>query len=163
MQHGGPALLHALEMSALGAGIRQSAFIYPLANVVHVLAVIVMGAAVALLDLRLLGALREIPAARLVGAARRWAAAAFAVVALSGFALFVPEASHIALNPVFLAKMAVIALALGNVLLFEFAFSRRLAGLPPGAAMPLALRASAAASLGLWLAVAALGRAIAYF
>jgi hypothetical protein len=56
-----------------------------------------------------------------------------------------------------------ILLGLANVLLFEFFFGRSAAGFPPGRPLPPVARASATASLALWLAVVACGRSIAYF
>ena len=51
-----PAILVALEQSWLGAGIRQSVWIYPAANVAHVLTLTVLASAVSVMDLRILGA-----------------------------------------------------------------------------------------------------------
>jgi hypothetical protein len=56
-----------------------------------------------------------------------------------------------------------ILLGLANVLLFEFCFGRRAAEFPANTPLPAIARASAAASLALWLAVVACGRSIAYF
>jgi hypothetical protein len=40
MNHAAPAIFQALEASWFGAGIRQSVWLYPLANVTHVVAVV---------------------------------------------------------------------------------------------------------------------------
>ncbi len=56
MDHAAPALFQALEASGLGAAIRQSAWLYPFANIGHVVAVVTFFAAVAVMDVRLLGA-----------------------------------------------------------------------------------------------------------
>jgi len=64
---------------------------------------------------------------------------------------------------VFLLKMALIGLALLNVLVFELTLRRSLLTVPPGTPLPPAARLSGILSLGLWLAVAACGRSIAYF
>ena len=77
-------------------------------------------------------------------------------MALSGGALFLPEATHIGHNRFFLFKLVTIATALANVAMLEIALRR------PGPTFPAILRVSAVASLALWLVVAALGRLIAY-
>jgi uncharacterized protein DUF6644 len=163
MDHSAPAVFQALEASGFGAAIRQSIWLYPVANVGHVVAVVTFFAAVAVMDLRLLGAFSASPPGVVIRNARRAAVAAFMAVAVTGSMLFTAEASHLALNPVFQTKVILILLGLANVLLFEFFFGRRVAGYPPGAPLPAVARASATASLGLWLAVVACGRSIAYF
>jgi hypothetical protein len=163
MNHAAPAIFQALEASGFGAGIRQSAWLYPLANVTHVLAVVVFFACVAIMDVRLLGGFAATAPGRLIARARRAAIMAFLFVATSGFLLFAAEASHLALNRVFQFKLALIALALCNVALFEWMVHPRVAKLDPGDRLPEVARASALASLAAWLAIVICGRSIAYF
>jgi hypothetical protein len=162
MQHNAPPILHALETSGFAASIREAVWIYPIANVLHVVGVIAFFAAVAFMDVRLMGAFAQTPAASVVKLARRFAVPIFALVVASGFVLFAAEASHVGLNWMFQLKLAAIALGLANVLAFELVFGRRLAELPPLAPLPAAVRVSAFLSLAVWLTVAALGRGIAY-
>jgi hypothetical protein len=163
MNHAAPAIFQALEASWFGAGVRQSVWLYPLANVTHVLAVVVFFACVAIMDVRLLGGFAATAPGRLIAKARTAAAIAFLVVAASGFLLFAAEASHLALNRVFQFKVALIALGLCNVLLFEWIVRPRVVWLAPGERLPDAARASALASLAAWLAIVICGRSIAYF
>jgi hypothetical protein len=163
MDHAAPAIFQALEGSAFGAGIRQSIWLYPLANVGHVVAVVVFFASVAVMDERLAGGLSALAPAAVLRGARRAAMVAFAFVAITGSMLFAAEASHLALNPVFLTKVGLIALGLANIAFFEFALKRQVLLSPAAAPLPTAVRASAFASLAVWLAVVACGRSIAYF
>lgn len=163
MEGSGPALLVALEHSAVGAAIRQSVWIYPAANVLHVMALTVFAAAVAVMDLRLVGAFSAIEPAAVVRPARRVAAAALCMMAATGMVLFIAEASHISLNPVFQIKAALIALGLSNAALVTAPLDRALLASPAGAVLPLRIRLAAITSLAIWLLVAGLGRAIAYF
>jgi len=163
MEHAAPAIFVALEQSGFAAAIRQSTWIYPIANVGHIVALVCFAGAVVVMDLRLLGALSATAPLALIVRARRFAVAAFCGMAATGFLLFSAEASHVALNPVFQIKMALVALGLLNAGVFELAARRWVATLPPGAATPLPARAVGLFSLGVWLAVAASGRAIAYF
>lgn len=163
MEGSAPAVFQALETSGAGAAIRGSVWVYPVANVGHVLAVVVFAAAVAVMDVRLLGAFAAAPPGDVVRAARRVALGAFAFVVLSGAVLFTAEATHLILNPVFQTKLILIALGLINVLAFELVSRRRLAGFPPHMPLPLAARAAGFLSLALWLAAVACGRSIAYF
>jgi hypothetical protein len=153
------AILVALEASEPAQALRRSVWLYPSANVLHVLGLMGFFAVIAAMDVK---ALRPSSAPELRDFIRRLRPAAIAFLLLqiaTGLMLFLPEATHIAHNTVFLVKLGVIGLALANVGMLEVALARAHAvgDLPSG------VRAAAAASLVLWLAVAALGRLIAYF
>lgn len=155
-------LVSLLERSALGAEMRGSVWLYPLVNVVHVLALLIFFAAVATMDARLLGFLRQVALADVLRPCRRISAAAFLVQATSGVLLFAADAAAISANPAFVAKMLVVGLALANVIALERTWGRSLAALPLGAPVPAGARLCAGLSLAGWIAAAALGRLIAY-
>lgn len=158
-----PAFLIALEHSALGGAIRQSQWIYPAANVGHILALSLLAASVAVMDLRLLGAFRETVPAAVIVPARRMAMLALTLMLLTGLTLFTAEASHVAMNPVFQIKMGLIALAVLNALIVQRTLSAVLAKTPAMTPLPMRFRLAAVISLVLWFCVAAAGRLIAYF
>lgn len=145
MEHAAPALFVALEQSAFAAAIRQSIWIYPVANVGHIVALAVFAGAVAIMDVRLLGGFAASSPRIVIARARRAAILALSGLALTGFLLFAAEASHVIVNPVFLVKLALIGAGLANVAIYE-----------------LGARRAGYASLALWLLVAACGRTIAY-
>lgn len=157
MEHAGIAILQALERSAFGLAIRDAVLIYPIANVVHVLAVLVFFASVAIMDLRILGALREDATEAVIRRFRPIAIGAFCMLLASGIVLFTPEASATIKNPSFQIKLALIAIGLLNVIWMERALKRGYPGMTARAA-----RLPAALSLLIWLGVAAAGRYIAY-
>ena len=163
MMDAAPEFLRALEASDFGAFIRQAVWVYPLANVTHVLFVIAFFSAVAAMDVRLMGGFSGAPVSEVLRGGRKAALLAFLGVALSGGVLFTAEASHLALNPVFQTKVLLIGLALLNVIAFELFFARRLREYAPRMPMPGSARVSGFVSLATWLAVAACGRSIAYF
>jgi hypothetical protein len=158
-----PQFLIALEQSGLGAAIRQSVWLYPTANVGHILALTLFAGGVATMDLRLLGAFAAAPPASIVRPARRLAMLGLALMALTGSVLFTAEASHVAMNPVFRVKALLIALGLLNALMIAGPALGGLADLPAGVALRGRLRLSALLSLLIWVSVAACGRLIAYF
>jgi hypothetical protein len=162
MEHSG-GILSAIEQSWLGVLARESVWLYPAANVGHILALTVFAASVAMMDARLLGAFRDIPPGRFLSGVRWIAAGGVAAMLLTGSVLLAAEATHVAANPVFQTKLVLIGLALLNALLFELLAARQVRALPERVEMPLLARASAALSLGLWFSVAAAGRLIAYF
>jgi hypothetical protein len=163
MLEGAPAAFLALEESSFAAAIRQSPWAYPAANIGHIVSLAVLAGAVAIMDVRLLGGFAATKAAEILARARWAALAGLAGMALTGFALFAAEASHLALNPVFRLKLLLIGAALVNIAIFELWARRRVERLPAGAPMPAPARVAGLLSLALWLSVAACGRAIAYF
>jgi hypothetical protein len=163
MTDAAPAIFVALEQSGFGAAIRRSAWIYPAANIGHIVALVFFVSAVAVMDVRLLGGFAATAAGPLLARARWFALVALAGMAITGFVLFSAEASHLAVNPVFQLKLALIGAGLLNVALYEFIAKREIDKLSPGVPMPARARMAGAVSLVIWVAVAACGRSIAYF
>lgn len=163
MLHDAPQFLIALEQSGLGAAIRQSVWLYPAANVGHILALTLFAGGVVAMDLRLLGAFAAAPPAAIVRPARRLAMVGFAFLLLTGSILFTAEASHVATNRVFQVKAGLIALGLLNALLVHRPLRSAMEGAAAFAPLPAAVRFSALLSLAIWICVAACGRLIAYF
>jgi hypothetical protein len=157
MQQSFETLFTALERSSFGLLIRDAVMIYPIANVLHVLAVLIFFASVAVMDLRVLGALREEATESVIRRYRPIAYSAFAVIAATGVVLFTPEAWAIIRNPSFQIKLALIAIGLFNLLWLQRSLRHGYTGMTARRA-----RLPAALSLLLWLGVAAAGRYIAY-
>jgi hypothetical protein len=162
MEHGGgPHWAVAIEQSALAHMLRESLYLYPLANVLHVLAVATLLGAIVVFDLRVLGFGKGIAIDALARLALPIAGVALCIAVPTGVAMFMTEAPAYVRNPVFLTKIALIVLAAANIAAFHFGplrDVRRFATRPS-----LSARASAAASLGLWLAAVTAGRLIAYY
>jgi hypothetical protein len=163
MTDAAPAIFVALEQSGFAAAIRQSPWLYPAANVGHIISLMVFAGAIALMDVRLLGGLSATAPAPLLARARNFASAALAGMAVTGSLLFSAEASHLALNPVFQLKAVLFAAGLINVAIYEFWARRTVEHIAAGAAMPARAKVTGALSLMIWVAVAACGRSIAYF
>jgi uncharacterized protein DUF6644 len=158
-----PAIFVALEQSGFGAAVRQSTWLFPVANVGHVLALALFAGALAVMDVRLLGGLAATSPAHVLMRARSVAIAAFVLLAVTGFMQFAADASHLIVNPVFQIKLVLIGLGLLNLAIFEFGVKRSVVDLSPGVAMPARAKTAGFMSLAIWLAVAACGRSIAYF
>jgi hypothetical protein len=163
MEHDAPAIFVALEQSGLATAIRQSSLLYPAANVGHIISLVLLAGALAVMDIRLLGGLAATAPGRTIARARNVAIAALAGMVATGFMLFAADASHIIVNPVFQVKLLLIAAGLANVAIYEAWAKRAVVGLAPHIPMPRAARIAGALSLGIWVAVAACGRSIAYF
>lgn len=150
------ALAAIVEGSALGGFARGSSWAYPLANLIHLLGLVLLVGSIGIVDLRLIGAFRVLPLASLSRALTPLGLGGLALMALSGPILFAADVSALARSAIFTSKLVLIAIATVNALAFRWIWSRN-------KGEPTAIeRAMAAASLALWLTVAALGRLIAY-
>ena len=76
--------------------------------------------------------------------------------------LYTAEASHVAMNPVFQIKLALILLGITNALVVQRSLGRVLAETPEMTPLPGRFKLSAMLSLAIWFCVAGLGRFIAY-
>jgi len=153
----------AIEASALGQAMRQSLWLYPAVEVVHIAGIALLVGSVLILDLRLLGFSRSLPLRRLAAHILPWSAASFALIVPSGLAMFVAHANELMENPVFPLKICLILLAGANAGIFHAGVFRRAAQWDVDVMPPVAARAAAGVSLLLWVSVIACGRLLAYF
>ena len=135
----------------------SSPLAYPVANTVHVLALVLLLGGIGLVDLRILGAFRALQLQPLMRALVPVAALGVLIMAASGSVLFAADAEALARSGTFRLKLGLIAAALANVALFRW-----LAGAAPADPPSPAARLLALTSLLLWTAAAIAGRMIAY-
>lgn len=155
------AVLAALGDTGPAAFLRGSRIVYPLVNAAHILGIALLVGTIAALDARVLGFARRVPLADAARLLLPFTVGGLALAVLAGAALFIVKPADYAANPVFLAKLALIVLALANAawLRLRTDWAVALGGGPiaPG------VRASAALSLLLWVAVLVAGRLVAFF
>jgi hypothetical protein len=145
---------------AMAAAIRNSRFLFPIFESIHILALAVLLGSVIVVSLRLLGfgLTRRTPAEvyRSLAGLRN---GALATMLVTGFLLFASEAMKCYENPPFQAKMVTLLAAI----LFQYTVVRSTANRP--AALLGRFRAVTAGclSLFLWFGVGAAGRAIGFY
>ncbi len=115
-------LLGQLEFSALGVTARHSSWLYPGANLLHVLAVALLLGSIAVLDLRLLGAGTRLPLDALARLTLPVAISGLLLIVPTGLVLLAAEAQAIGQNPAFQIKLLLILVALVNIGLFHRAY-----------------------------------------
>jgi hypothetical protein len=146
------------EASWLGDSVRQSLWLFPVIESVHLLGLCVLGGSILLLDLRLLGAgLRHQSIAHLSRAIKPWLSGAILVMLTTGIALFSSEAIKCYYNTSFWVKITTLPVAL----LFTYAVRNRVAD-RAGMDANTSTRVVALASMALWFTVAAAGRWIGF-
>ena len=146
------------EATWLGQLVRDSLWLFPVIEAVHLLGLSLLGGALLMVDLRLLGlGARNQSIAEIERGARPWLVAGVAVMLSTGSLLFLSEAVKCYHNPSFWVKITTLPFAL----LFTFAVRQRIAS-REGFATSWRSRLLATASLALWFTVAAAGRWIGY-
>jgi hypothetical protein len=161
-QAAGAAVTGAIEASALGQAMRQSLWLYPAVEIVHLVGIVLLVGSVAVLDLRLLGLSRSLPVRRLARHVLPWTLGSLVLIIPSGLAMFVAHASDLVANRVFVLKICLILAALANAGVFYAGAFRGAAQWDVEALPPPAARAAGALSLALWISVIACGRLLAY-
>ncbi|MEE4237736.1 MAG: hypothetical protein V2I51_13535 [Anderseniella sp.] len=140
-------LLLALQQSELAQAMRQARWLYPAVNTAHIFGIALLFGSLATLHLRTLGLVRGPDAATLERLVTPVAASGFLLAAASGAAMFTTDAVKYAGSSLFLAKMALLALGLVNVIWLK---------------RKRAARPAALVSLTVWSAAIICGRLIGY-
>jgi hypothetical protein len=147
------------DSTAVGQAIRDSRFLFPIIESLHLFALTVLLGTVIVLNLRLLGAgLRSQPmplVARSLAPLTFWGLLAMLA---TGALLFCSEALKCYENPPFLVKMIVLFLAI----VFHWTVFRPTVNSPAEPARPRRI-ATAVVSMMLWFGVATAGRAIGFY
>ena len=143
--------------------MREALWAYPATEAVHIVGLALLFGSIAIVDLRLIGAGRRVPAAALVSYAVPWSLTGFALAAGSGLMMFTAHAGEFLSQPVFLLKMTLILLAGINAALLRVGVLQRASTWPVDAPPPARVRVAAVLSLAMWIGVIACGRLLAYF
>ncbi len=150
------------EATTIGQAVAQSVWAFPILEAVHLIGLCVLGGALLVVDLRLLGAgLTNQPIARIARHARPWLIGSLVLMVATGVPLFLSEAIKAYYNTSFWVKMCTLPVALA----FTFGVRERVARreLADELAGPHAKgRLVGAVSLALWFTVAAAGRWIGF-
>jgi hypothetical protein len=147
-----------IEASAIGDAIRQSLWLFPVIESVHLLGLCVLGGAVLIVDLRMLGVgLRGHSIQQIARDARPWFLGALAVMVLTGWGLFASEAIKCYYNTSFWVKITTLPFAIMLTLLIRDRMAMR-----AGMDVTPATQVVGITSIVLWVIVAAAGRWIGF-
>ena len=144
------------EASWIGNGIRTSLWLFPVIEATHLLGLCLLGGAVLIVDLRMLGAGPRQPIGDIARSARPWLLTAIVIMLTTGTALFLSESIKCYYNTSFWVKITTLPLAL----LFTLTQHARVAMRSVEATV--LTRAVGLTSIALWFIVAAAGRWIGF-
>ena len=147
------------ESTALGTAIRMSPWAFAVIESVHLLGLAVIGGAVLLVDLRMLGfGLTNQRVAELARAVFPWLVGSLVVMLLTGVALFLSEPLKCYDSRAFWVKM----ISLGLAMLFTFTIRRTATLADETRVRPIWFKLVALVSLALWFGVGGGGRWIGF-
>ena len=148
-----------LEATALGAAVRDSLWLFPVIEAVHLIAFAIIGGAVLIVDLRLFGlGLRRQSTPEVAREAQPFLLGSLALMFASGIPLFLTEALKCYYSEPFRVKMIALALAIA----FTFTVRQRVVAADQARVGPLWSKLVAALSITLWGTVAWGGRWIGF-
>jgi hypothetical protein len=151
-------LFQWFESTTIGTAVRESIWAFPVIEAVHLLGLSLLGGAILLLDLRLLGfGLRGQRIAEIARQMRPWLLASVLLMFATGIPLFLSEAVKCFYNPSFWVKMTTLPVAL----VYTFTVRDRVAR-DEKLVTSARSRLVALASVALWVTVAAAGRWIGF-
>jgi hypothetical protein len=141
--------------------LRESEWIGPLVRTLHALGFVTLAGTVIAFDLRVLGFSRHLSIGALSRQLMPWTFAAVVVIVPTGSLLFLAKAGDLIASRLFVLKMALIAAAAINAMIFRSGPYQGVKAWDTNAAAPFAARAGVALSIALWISVIACGKVLA--
>ena len=143
--------------------MRESLWLFPAIESVHLLGMAALVGTITVFDLRLLGwMMRREPVSELARRLLPWTWLGFAVQVVTGVMLFLSEAAKVYANPAFRLKILMILLAGLHALIFHKIIYRNVATWDEGDVLPIGAKVSGLVSILLWIGIVAAGRFIGF-
>jgi hypothetical protein len=156
-------LLQWLDNTAMADAVRESVWIFPAMETLHVAAIVIVVGSIALLDLRLTGlvsrnrAISEVSAEMLP-----WTWTSFVIATVFGVLLFAGQPVKYVGIAFFDMKLLLIALAGINMLVFEHVIAKSRGTWDRDPTPPVTVRIAGGLSLAFWISVIVCGRLIGF-
>jgi hypothetical protein len=150
-----------LDALPLVIALRDSPGLATAVRMAHMLGFATLAGTVIAFDLRVLGVARHVSVRAFSRRLLPWTFAAVVVIVPTGSLLFLSKAGDLIASRLFVLKMALIAAAAINAMIFRTGPYQGVKDWDVGVAAPLAARASVALSIALWVAVIVCGKVLA--
>jgi hypothetical protein len=148
------------EASTVGTAIRNSQWLFPVIESVHLLGLALMGGVVLLVDMRLMGlAVPRKPVAALAREFEPWLISSLIVMLTTGALLYTSEPTKLYYNGAFWMKMEFLAAAI----IYTFTVRRMVLAADETRVGPVWGKLVALISITLWAGVGMGGRAIGFY
>jgi len=156
------ALLGAIEEGGIGSAMRDSLWLFPVVETVHIVGFAILVGAIIAFDLRILGVSKRISVRLLARHLLPWSLAALLLIVPTGVMMFASEASDLVGNRAFVTKMLLLMLAGANAAAFHLGSFRDAELWDQNTSSPPGAKLHALASILIWVGVITCGRFIAY-
>jgi hypothetical protein len=152
-----------IHHTSLSVSIRESIWVYPILDVLHCVGILLVAGTIVVVDLRLLGlGLRRLAVSSVVSQVLPCTLAGFTFMAATGLLLAWSEPLRLYKSVFFPWKLAFLAMAGLNALVFHWGIYRRVDAWDSGSITPARARIAGAVSIISWIGVIAAGRAVGY-
>ncbi|MCW3107297.1 MAG: hypothetical protein JWQ09_1803 [Segetibacter sp.] len=155
-------ILQWLENSSVAVAIRQSLWLYPALEIVHITGIVLLVGPAFMFDLRLLGFSKKLPVSVLSQYLLPWSRRGLLLIIPSGLLLFMTNAATLGYDMVFKVKMSLLVVAGLNALIFHQFTFRLVSSFNENTILPPAAKVTACISIIVWLGIIACGRLLAY-
>lgn len=152
-----------LQATSWGTAIRDSLWLFPIIETLHIFGIVALVGSTSILDLRLMGlTFRDDPVTKLARRFLPWTWFGFIVQVVTGILMFASEAVKMYGNWAFVIKMVLIGVAGVNAFVFHSLAYRSVDKWDNEPIAPVSARIAGTVSILLWFGIVAMGRWIAY-
>lgn len=157
------SLFEWLQAWPVSQGIRESSWMFPAFESVHVIAITLVVGSVVIVDLRVMGLTsRRVAVTNLSRYVLQWTWAMFVLASITGGFMFAAKASTYFDNAPFKVKILLMLAAGLNMLMFHFGPFRVVQTWNQDVASPMTARVVCGFSLVFWVLVVVMGRLIGF-
>ena len=149
-----------LDQTPFGHEMRESLYLFPVVETLHVFGIVSLVSSAFLLDLRLFGVgpMRDEPVEKLARWVLPWVLSGFTAQVITGVLMFSAEATRASINSFFWYKMFMILGVRINALVFHTTVYKQVGTWNNAHVAPLGARIYGTFSIVLWLGIITLGR-----
>ncbi|WP_137681400.1 DUF6644 family protein [Aurantiacibacter suaedae] len=153
----------SIQYSPLGIFIAESTWAFPTIETIHVIALVTVLGTIFVMDLRLLGvASKNYPITSMSRDTLKWTWGGFILAAITGTLLYISKTSSYMINPFFMGKMVLLAIAGLNMAYFHFVTWKTVANWDTSPVVPMGAKVAGITSLIFWITIVFFGRAIGF-
>ena len=153
----------SIQYTPLGIFIAESTWAFPTIETIHVIALVTVLGTIFVMDLRLLGvASKNYPITSMSRDTLKWTWGGFVLAAITGTLLYISKTSSYMINPFFMGKMVLLAIAGLNMAYFHFVTWKTVANWDTSPVVPTGAKVAGITSLIFWITIVFFGRAIGF-